>query len=143
MKVTSPSFAYGRTIPVRHTCDGGNRSPALVVEGIPKGALSLAVIVEDPDVEGGSWTHWVAFDLPPAAGIPEGASAPGVDGLNSWRRAGYGGPCPPSGIHRYLFRVYALDDTLRLPERSSRGAVEAAMRGRVLAEAVLMGRYGR
>jgi Raf kinase inhibitor-like YbhB/YbcL family protein len=143
MKVTSPAFEYGRQIPVRHTCDGEGVSPRLRVDDIPAGAISLAVIVEDPDAPAGTWIHWILFDLPPDPDIPEGASGIGVDGLNSWRRAGYGGPCPPSGTHRYMFRIFALDDTLRLPERSTQETVEAAMRGKVLDEAVLMGRYGR
>ena len=87
--------------------------------------------------------HWLLFDLPPLERIPEGATGLGTAGVNSWRRIGYGGPRPPSGIHRYLFRVFALDDTLRIPERSGSGEVTAAMRGHLLAEAVLMGRYGR
>jgi Raf kinase inhibitor-like YbhB/YbcL family protein len=142
MKVTSPSFEYGRRIPARHTCDGEGTSPALQITDLPPGTVSLTLIAEDPDAPGGTWDHWVVFDLPPAGDIPEGAEGTGVPGLNSWRRVGYGAPCPPSGIHRYLFRVTALADTLRLPERSSRRAVEEAMEGKVLGEAVLMGRYG-
>ncbi len=144
MRVTSPAFAYGRRIPRRHTADapGGEVSPTLRVEDIPEGTISLAVLMEDPDAPGGTWVHWLVFDLPPSAEIPEGAAGLGVPGVNSWRRVGYGGPQPPSGIHRYVFRVFALDDTLRLPERATRREVEAAMQGRVLAEAVLMGRYG-
>ena len=90
-----------------------------------------------------TWEHWILFDLPPVDEIAEGVRDLGTPGVNSWRRIGYGGPCPPSGIHRYLFRVFALDDTLRLPERSGKAEVFAAMEGHVLGEAVLMGRHGK
>lgn len=143
MRVTSPAFHYGRRIPVRFTADGDEVSPPLVVSGIPDGTLSLALVMEDPDRPGATWVHWVLFDLPPVGEIPEGVSGMGIPGVNSWRRIGFGGPDPPTGIHRYLFRVIALDDTLRLPERSSWQEVAAAMPGHVMGEAVLMGRYGR
>ncbi len=143
MRLTSPAFAYGRRIPVRFTADGAEVSPPLVLGDIPAGTLSLVVLMEDPDAPGGTWVHWVLFDLPPIDRIPEGAGDLGTPGANTWRRIGYGGPCPPSGIHRYLFRVFALDDTLRLPVRSPKPEVSAAMEGHVLGEAVLMGRYGR
>ncbi|MCB2223625.1 MAG: YbhB/YbcL family Raf kinase inhibitor-like protein [Actinobacteria bacterium] len=140
MRVTSPSFEYGRRIPARHTCDGDGVPPRLDVDGIPAGAISLAVLVEDPDAPGGTWVHWVRFDLPPESPV---AAEGGRTGANSWRRAAYDGPCPPTGTHRYLYRVYALSDTLRLPDRSTAAEVRAAMEGTVLDEAVLMGRYGR
>lgn len=144
MRLTSPAFEYGRRLPVRFTADApdGESSPPLRIDGLPAGSLSLTLLMEDPDAPGGTWLHWLLFDLPPVREIPEGAAGLGVPGVNSWRRIGYGGPRPPSGIHRYLFRVFALDDTLRLPERSTRHEVEAAMAGRVLADAVLMARYG-
>ncbi|MBU1226302.1 MAG: YbhB/YbcL family Raf kinase inhibitor-like protein [Actinobacteria bacterium] len=143
MRLTSPAFAYGRRIPPRFTGDGEENSPPLTIDDLPAGTISLALVMEDPDAPGGTWAHWVLFDLPPVGAIAEGARSLGTPGVNSWRRIGYGGPCPPSGIHRYLFRVFALDDTLRLPERSTRAEVLAAMEGHVLGEAVLMGRYGR
>jgi Raf kinase inhibitor-like YbhB/YbcL family protein len=142
MRVTSPAFSYGRRIPVRHTADGEGVSPPLHLHDLPDGTISLALIVEDPDAPGGTWVHWLLFDLPPLERIPEAATDLGTAGVNSWRRIGYGGPRPPSGIHRYLFRVFALDDTLRIPERSRSSEVAAAMQGHLLAEAVLMGRYG-
>ena len=145
MRLTSPAFDYGRRLPVRFTADApdGEVSPPLRIDGVPDGTVALSLLMEDPDAPGGTWLHWLVFDLPPEADIPEGAAGLGVPGVNSWRRIGYGGPCPPSGIHRYLFRVYALDDTLRLPERSTRREVEDAMEGRVLGEAALLARYGR
>ena len=144
MRLTSPAFDYGRRLPVRYTADApaGEVSPPLRVDGLPEGTLSLTLLMEDPDVAGGTWLHWLLFDLPPVGEIPEGAAGLGVPGVNSWRRIGYGGPAPPSGIHRYLFRVFALTDTLRLPERSTRREVEEAMGGRLLAEAALLARYG-
>lgn len=141
--MTSPAFRYGRRIPVRFTADGEEVSPPLVVTGLPGGTLSLALVMEDTDRPGATWAHWVLFDLPPISEIPEGVSGMGIPGVNSWRRIGFGGPDPPTGIHRYLFRVFALDDTLRLPERSSWKEVAAAMHGHVVGEAVLMGRYGK
>jgi Raf kinase inhibitor-like YbhB/YbcL family protein len=143
VRLTSPAFDYGRMIPVRFTVDGDNVSPPLVVDDLPTGTTSLALIVEDPDVEGGTWVHWVAYDIDPAASIGEGVEDLGTPGHNSWRRRGYEGPKPPTGMHRYLFRVYALDCTLRLPEDLDRRELDQAMEGHVLADAALMGRYGR
>ena len=130
-------------MPVRFTCDGDEVSPPLEVDGVPSGTAALAIIVEDPDVPGGTWVHWLAYDIDPKAEIAEGVEELGTPGRNSWRRRGYGGPCPPHGLHRYLFRVFALDTTLRLSEDADRRAVERAMAGHVLDEAVLMGRYRR
>lgn len=142
MRLTSRSFAYGRLIPVRHTGDGQDLSPPLHLSGLPGGTVTLALVVEDPDVPGGTWDHWVAYDIEPTDEIPEGVEALGTAGRNSWRRGGYTGPCPPTGVHRYLFRVYALDTTLRLPQGADKRTLASAMKGHVLAEAVLMGRYG-
>ncbi len=143
MRLTSPSFAYGRRIPVRHTGDGDDRSPPLRLRDLPEGTITLVLIVEDPDVPGGTWNHWVAYDIEPTDEIPAGVERLGTPGHNSWRRAGYTGPRPPTGIHRYLFRVYAVGTTLGLPEGADTRTLLAAMKGNVLAEAVLMGRYGR
>ena len=142
MRLTSPAFAYGRRIPPRFTCDGEEVSPPLVVKDLPPGTISLTLMMEDVDVAGGTWTHWMVFDLPPIGEMAEGVGDLGTPGVNSWRRIGYGGPCPPSGIHRYLFRVFALNDTLRLPERSGKAEILAALEGHILGEAILMGRYG-
>ena len=143
VRLSSPAFDYGRTIPVRFTLDGDNASPPLVVDDVPAGTTSLALIVEDPDVEGGTWVHWIAYDIDPAASISQGVETLGTPGRNSWRRRGYDGPEPPSGIHRYLFRVYALDCTLLLPEDLDRRELDRAMQSHVLAKAALMSRYGR
>jgi Raf kinase inhibitor-like YbhB/YbcL family protein len=141
MRLTSTAFAYGRMIPSRFTCDGV--SPPLQIDDLPAGTVALVLLVEDPDAPAGTWVHWLAYDIDPASDIVEAVEELGTPGRNSWRRRGYGGPCPPTGIHRYLFRVFALDESLRLPEDRDREEVERAMAGHVLGEAVLMGRYGR
>ena len=143
MRLTSPAFASGETIPVRHTCDGADVSPPLSIEDIPETAVCLALIMDDPDRPAGTWDHWVAYDIAVRHGVPQGVGSLGTPGHNSWRRAGYGGPCPPTGEHRYYFRVYALDARLGLPEGAGKEQVLEAMKGHILAEATLMGRYSR
>ena len=143
MRLTSPAFADGETIPVRFTCDGSDVSPALEIADLPEGTACLALIVDDPDAPVGTWDHWVAYDIPAATAIPEGVKALGTAGRNSWGETRYGGPCPPVGGHRYFFRVYALRAPLGLPPGASKKQVLEAMKGRVLAEASLMGRYTR
>jgi len=150
MKLTSSAFSEGTMIPVRYTCAGDDLSPPLAWSDIPVGAKSLALIADDPDAPVGTWVHWVAFNLPIAGrGLPEGIkdekqlSGGGVQGANSWRRLGYGGPCPPSGTHRYFFKLYALDTILFLDNRAAAKDVQVAMKGHILAEAQLMGRFKR
>jgi Raf kinase inhibitor-like YbhB/YbcL family protein len=145
--LTSTAFAEGQTIPARYTCDGADVSPLLRWDGAPA-AQSFALIADDPDAPGGTFTHWVLFDIPAAQReLPEGQAtgALGVAGRNDFGKAGYGGPCPPRGApHRYIFTLSALDvATLNLPANASRSDVEAAMRGHILGQAQLMGRYGR
>ncbi len=148
--ITSPAFAHGTAIPSAYTCEGRDVSPALSWSGVPPEAKSLALIVDDPDAPDPAaprrvWVHWVLYDLPPDAGglaeglraLPEGTQ----QGLNDWQRKGYGGPCPPIGRHRYFFKLYALDARLGTLDRPTKAAVEKAMAGHVLAEAVLMGTY--
>ncbi len=150
MQVTSPAFTEGAMIPRRYTCDGDNVSPPLQWGGVPAQAQSIALIAADPDAPGGTWTHWVLFDLPANAnGLPEsvpaqaGVPGGGAQGTNSFRKLGYGGPCPPGGTHRYSFKLYALDKTLALMSDAGAREVQAAMQGHVLAEGALMGRYKR
>jgi Raf kinase inhibitor-like YbhB/YbcL family protein len=150
MKLTSTAFAEGQTIPQRYTCDGDDVSPPLAWTGAPEGTASFALIADDPDAPLRTWVHWVLFDLPgDATSLPEGvAKVPrpptgGVHGNNSWPRAEYGGPCPPRGTHRYIFKLYALDRALGLAPGASAADVRKAMEGHVLAEAQLMGRYAR
>jgi Raf kinase inhibitor-like YbhB/YbcL family protein len=150
MKLSSPAFVEGALIPAQYTCSGDDFSPPLTWRDIPAGAQSLALIADDPDAPIGTWVHWVAFDLPVTSnGLPEGIKdakqlpGGGTPGTNSWRRIGYGGPCPPSGTHRYYFKLYALDTTLSLDNKATARDLQAAMKGHILAEAQVMGRFKR
>ena len=139
MELTSPAFEDQAPIPVLYTCKGDDVSPELRIAGIPQGAVTLVLIMDDPDAPAGTWDHWVAYDIEPTGLIPEDVGDLGIGGLNSWKRTGYGGPCPPSGTHRYFFKILALDSSLGLAEGADTAEVLAATEGRVLAEAVLMG----
>jgi hypothetical protein len=150
MKITSAAFAHNGEIPAKYTCEGDDLSPPLSWSGVPQAAKSLALIVDDPDAPDPAapkitWVHWVLYDLPPAAGgLPEAVkSLPSgtLVGLNSWNRAGYGGPCPPIGRHRYFFKLYALDVQLPDLNRPQKAELEAAMKGHELARAELIGMY--
>ena len=145
MKISSPDFSEGATIPVRFTCDGEDVNPALHISGVPAEAKSLALIVDDPDAPHGTWTHWLMWNLRPdlkeigVASVPAGA----VQGRNDFPANKYGGPCPPSGSHRYYFKLYALDAVPELPAGSQRKAVDQALKGHIIAQAQWMGRYAR
>jgi hypothetical protein len=152
MTLSSAAFANGGAIPSRFTCEGKDLAPPLSWSGVPPGTKSLALVVDDPDAPDPKaprmrYVHWVLFNLPPsAAGLPEGATSrqlpPGTqEGVNDWKRTGYGGPCPPIGRHRYVFRLFALDARLEGLEKPTRDQLEAAMRGHVLASAELVGTY--
>jgi Raf kinase inhibitor-like YbhB/YbcL family protein len=142
--ITSSAFTHGGTLPTRYGCSGQSLSPPLSFAGVPKGAKSLALIVTDPDAPSGTFTHWVAWNIPPdTKEIAEGHAAPGSEGTSDFGKRGYGGPCPPSGSHRYFFHLYALDTTLDLAADSERADVERAMNGHVLAKGELMGTYRR
>lgn len=143
MKITSTAFSEGGNIPSKFACDGGNTSPPLQIEGAPAEAKSLLLLVDDPDAPSGLFTHWLVWNIDPkATQIGEGTSPAGaIQGKNDFGKQGYGGPCPPSGTHRYYFRIFALDRTLDLKPGAKRGAVDGAMRGHVLARGELMGRY--
>lgn len=149
LSITSTAFAEGGSIPTRHTCEGEDLAPPLAFSGIPAGTRSLALLVDDPDAPDPAapkmvWVHWVVHDLPPgAAGLPEGGALPAGarEGLNDWKRAGYGGPCPPVGRHRYYFKLYALDAALGDLGAPTKARLLEAMHGHVLAEAQLMGTY--
>jgi len=150
LEVVSPAFAAGGLIPRKHTCDGEDVSPEISWSGVPAGTRSFALICDDPDAPSGTWVHWVVFNLPAVVSrLPEALPAEpalpsgGRQGKNDFRRIGYGGPCPPSGTHRYVFKVYALDRLLDLEPGATKAQVEAAMKGHVLAEGSLMGRYRR
>jgi Raf kinase inhibitor-like YbhB/YbcL family protein len=152
MKLQSPAFADQSAIPTQFTCEGRDISPALRWQDLPPGTSSLALIVDDPDAPDPAaprmtWVHWVLYNLPPTAvGLPEGVAAsalpPGTrEGLNDWKRTGYGGPCPPIGRHRYFHKLYALDIVLPDLGSATKAELEKAMQGHVLAEAVLLGTY--
>jgi len=144
MKVTSTAFTEGGNIPSKFTCDGPDLSPPLKVEGAPAEAKALLVVVDDPDAPSGLFTHWLVWNLDPKSGsIPEDGAPGGTEGKNDFGKTGYGGPCPPSGSHRYYFRVYALDQPLNLKSGARRKEVDAAMKGHVIAQGELMGRYAR
>jgi Raf kinase inhibitor-like YbhB/YbcL family protein len=143
MELTSPAFEEQGSIPVGHTCDGDDISPPLRIEAIPPEARTLALIVDDPDAPSGTWDHWVAFDIPPGAEIRENVGRLGTAGRNSSGNTGYDGPCPPSGTHRYVFRVYALDTELGLAEGATKRQVLEAMEGHILSQGTLTGLYGR
>lgn len=147
--VVCPAFAEGEAIPAAYTCAGRDTNPTLLFRNIPAGSRSLVLIVDDPDAPGKTWTHWVAYDIPAtSSGLPENLPrTPKLHGLasqgiNSWGRVGWGGPCPPSGIHHYVFRLVALNVVLGLPGGASREQVEAAMAGHILGRATLTGVFG-
>jgi len=142
-KLSSPAFAEGGSIPQKYTCQGDNVSPELNWSEAPAGAKSFALIMDDPDAPGGTFTHWVLFDLPAETRqLAEGACPIGVGGGNSLSQTGYMGPCPPSGSHRYYFRLYALDvPTLNLKAGAARSEVEAALKNHIIGTAETMGRY--
>ena len=143
-ELTSTAFAQGEPIPVKYSCDGDDISPPLTWGNPPEGTQSLAIIMDDPDAPGGTWDHWVVFNLPAdSRELPEAASVVATIGKNSWGRSNYGGPCPPGGTHRYFFKLYALDTDLSLDENANKSQVLAAIEGHTLAKAELMGTYSR
>ncbi len=142
LEVASPAFENNGFIPAKYTCQGEDINPPLVIKNIPEGTKSLVLFVDDPDAPMGTWVHWVVWNINITGEIKED-TIPGVQGMNDFGRLDYGGPCPPSGVHRYFFKVYALDCLLDLPEGSSKKDVESAMQGHVLASGQLVGRYGK
>jgi Raf kinase inhibitor-like YbhB/YbcL family protein len=142
MKITSPAFQQGATIPSKFTCDGADTSPPLQIADIPTGAQSLALIMDDPDAPSGLFTHWAVWNISTqTSSIAEASTPKGVQGTNDFGKSGYGGPCPPSGAHRYYFKIFALDRALDLPFGAKRGQVDAAMKDHIVAQGELMGRY--
>lgn len=144
MKITSSAFQEGASIPSKFTCDGADTSPPLQIAEVPAGAKSLALIVDDPDAPSGLFTHWMVWNISPQTNaIAEGSTPKGVHGANDFGKSGYGGPCPPSGTHRYYFKIFALDRELDLPSGAKRSQLDAAMKGHVVGQGELMGRYSR
>ena len=144
LRLTSSAFAHNGLIPERYTCNGNNFSPPLVISDAPAGAKSLALVMDDPDAPAGVWDHWIIYNLP--AGVTElaeGESPAGTLGLGTAGNVNYEGPCPPSGVHRYFFKLYVLDIELPLAPGAAKGEVMAAMRGHILDQTELVGRYGR
>ena len=142
MKLTSPEFENNGLMPSRLTCDAENINPSLLVRDIPSSVRTLALIVDDPDASMGTWVHWVVFNIPVTSQIEEN-SLPGTQGINSFGGYDYGGPCPPSGTHRYFFKLYALDTELSLSGKVSKKDLEKAMQGHILDKAELVGLYKR
>lgn len=152
LTLTSSAFTHKGHIPTRYTCDGGDVSPPLAWSGIPAGARSLALIMDDPDAPDPAapqmtWVHWVLYNIPPdATGLAEGAGAGGLpgdtlEGENDWKRASYGGPCPPVGRHRYFLKLYVLDKKLPDLRHPTKAQLEQAMHGHILDHAELIGTY--
>ena len=158
MQITSSVFLHNAAIPSKYTCDGVNVSPPLEISGVPEEAKSLALIMDDPDAPQGTWVHWTVWNITsytkeiPENGIPNLAPwdpnspaipLPAVEGVTSFGKPGYGGPCPHSGTHRYFFKLYALDITIDLPPSAKKEDAERAMEGHILASAELVGLYSR
>jgi len=150
MQISSAAFTEGSMIPAKYTCDGQDISPPLEWKNVPASTKSFALVSDDLDASVGTWVHWVAYNIPPnITKLDENVKTEkelknGMrQGSNSWPKIGYGGPCPPSGAHRYYFKLYALDTTLELKPGATKAQVLQAMHGHVLAEAQLMGKYKR
>jgi Raf kinase inhibitor-like YbhB/YbcL family protein len=144
-RISSPAFQNNGDIPQKYTCDGSDVNPPLKIEDIPAETKSLALIVDDPDAPVGTWVHWVLWNIDPKTAeikentVPNGA----LQGVNDFRKNDYGGPCPPSGRHRYFFKLYALDMPLTLSTTAKKADVEKAMKGHILSHAQIIGLYGR
>lgn len=145
MKISSPAFENNKFIPIDYTCDGKGLNPPLIISEVPVKAESLVLIVDDPDAPGGTWVHWTVWNIDPKTTRIEENSVPikTVEGTTSFGRAGYGGPCPPSGTHRYFFKLYSLDTKLNLPSETPKSGLLEAMANHILAEAELVGLYSR
>ncbi len=154
LELRSPAFEPNGEIPVRYTCDGQDVSPPLEWSGVPEGTKSLVLIVDDPDAPDPAaprmtWVHWVLYNIPPSAtGLPEGVRPPDLppgtrQGLNDWKRTGYGGPCPPIGRHRYFHKLYALSEVLPDLGTPTKAELLRAMEGKILDQAELVGTYQR
>jgi Raf kinase inhibitor-like YbhB/YbcL family protein len=145
LTITSPAFKHNQMIPSKHTCDGADVNLPLVIENVPPEAKSLALIMDDPDAPAGTWVHWVIWNIDTRTreirenSVPSGA----MQGVNDFRKRDYGGPCPPSGTHRYFFKLYALDTTLDLGPDTTKAVLERAMKGHIVTQTELIGLYKR
>jgi Raf kinase inhibitor-like YbhB/YbcL family protein len=142
LDISSTAFKIGEMIPARYTCDGANINPPLDIKDIPEEAKCLALIADDPDAPIGTWVHWVVWNIPVTHHIKEG-KIHGTEGINDFQKHHYGGPCPPSGTHRYFFKVYALDALLDLPATAKKLQLEKAMSEHIIAFGELIGLYKR
>lgn len=143
LTVKSPAFEPNKQIPKKYSCNGDDVNPPLTIEGIPQKTKSLALTLEDPDAPSGTFDHWVVWNIPPSTNKIAEHTVPGREGLNSMRQYGYTGPCPPSGTHRYFFKVYALDTELALGTRATKKDLEKAFVDHIVAKGELMGVFNK
>jgi len=143
LTVCSPAFKDNDSIPIKYTCDGDNINPELQIGDIPRQASSLVLIVEDPDAPIGTWDHWIVWNIPTDISAIAEDSIPGIEGLNDFNQHHYGGPCPPSGKHRYFFKLFALDTKLNLDTSARKLELEKAMIGHIVAFGETMGIYAK
>lgn len=141
--ITSPVFTNNNFIPEKYSCDGEDLNPPIFIDKVPAKTKSLALIIDDPDASSGSFVHWIIWNVDPKLTQIAEDSVPGVEGLNSGGRKGYTGPCPPSGTHRYFFKVFAIDTMISLTANSKKGDLEKAVKGHVLAAGEIIGLYRR
>lgn len=150
MELSSHAFSYMQSIPVKYTCDGADVSPPLAWKNVPDKTKSIVLIVDDPDAPMGTWVHWIVYDIPPqiesiseSQPTSETLDNGAKQGMTSFKKVGYGGPCPPNGTHRYFFKLYALDSKLNLAPGKTKKIIEEAMKGHVLSQTELVGTYSR
>ena len=142
LKIISSAFKNNERIPSKYTCDGIDVNPPLKFQNIPNGTKSLALIIDDPDAPMGTWVHWIVWNVNPTEEIDED-TVPGIEGINDFNKTSYGGPCPPSGIHRYFFKIYALKTKLDLNSNARKRDLEEAIKGKIIAKGEIVGLYGR
>jgi Raf kinase inhibitor-like YbhB/YbcL family protein len=144
MKIGSKAFEHNNSIPSKYTCEGEDINPPLHFSDVPDKAKSLVLIVDDPDAPAKTWVHWILWNIPPdTSEIKEGSTPKSLEGITDFGRPGWGGPCPPSGSHRYFFKLYALDKELELPPTSKKSDLENEMAGHIIGSAELIGLYKR
>jgi len=145
MKITSPAFSNNQPIPVKYTCDGADVNPPLTFENVPEGTQSLALIVDDPDASMGTWVHWLVFNISPQEKGVDEDSLPqdAIEGTTDFGDPTYGGPCPPSGTHRYFFKLYAVDTKIGLTESTNKEELLDYIEGHILGYSELVGLYSR
>jgi hypothetical protein len=143
MQITSSVFDNNEPIPEEYTCEGMDTNPPLIFKDIPEQTKRLVLVVEDPDAPGKTWVHWLVYDMPVIEQIEQATTPPGKQGTNDFRKLEYGGPCPPSGKHRYYFKLFALNKEVGLEEGKRKAEVEQAMQGHIITQSELIGTYAR